>query len=146
MRCRELKPVARQLTALLKLLDIFSLTGIECTTFMVFFVPVYTVLSDNYSVSYSSDVLIFTVAYPPVADRPCRNLHGSRTSLREKQGIELVPGTHQNGSPTHRPQANFQRIVSMPLRRITFNKASAAPVGRFTPRSNCDTYPGVKFK
>jgi hypothetical protein len=97
-RCRELNPVARQLTALLKLLDIFSLTGIECTTFMVYFVPVYAVFSDSYSVSYSSDVLIFTLAYPPTTDRPCRGLHGSRTSLREKQGIELVPEQYQNGS------------------------------------------------
>jgi hypothetical protein len=97
-RCRELNPVARQLAALLKLLDIFSLTGIECTTLMVYFVPVYAVFSDIYSVSYSSDVLIFTIAYPPTLSRPCRGLHESRTSLREKQGIELVPGKYHNGS------------------------------------------------
>ena len=31
------------------------------------------------------------------------------------------------------------KIASMPLRRITLSSTSAGPVGRFAPRSNCDT-------
>jgi hypothetical protein len=31
------------------------------------------------------------------------------------------------------------RITSSHLRRITFSRTSAAPVGRFAPRSNCET-------
>ena len=77
-RCRDLNPVARQLTALLKLLDIFSLTGIECITLMVFFVPVYAVLTYSYSVSHFQDVLIFSVAYPPAdTHRSSPTPHGS---------------------------------------------------------------------
>ena len=33
----------------------------------------------------------------------------------------------------------FQMIASMPLRRITSSSASAGPVGRFAPRSSCET-------
>lgn len=38
------------------------------------------------------------------------------------------------------------RIASIPLWRITFSSASAAPVGCFAPRSNCEMYPTVTLR
>jgi hypothetical protein len=78
---------------------------------------------------------------PPVAIPPAR--HPPQCELTPRLFQQSQPAEcnalHHQGPGTQTRKRELYRITSSPLRRITFSRTSAAPVGRFAPRSNCET-------